>query len=90
MAWAFSGPVSPSARSTRRSILGITFLRHAYVLYDIPQGEIAIAPVDDWAVSNIPAEQYSFVDGPAHQGQEGYDPQENVAQRCAKPSRKAK
>lgn len=90
MAWAFSGPVSPSARPTRRAILGITFLRHAYVLYDIPQGEVAIAPVNDWAVRNIPAEQYSFVDGYVHQGQEGYEPQENVAQRCAKPSGKAR
>ena len=82
MAYAFSGKWDRLKNTERTSILGITFLRHTFVLYDIPQAEVAIAPIHRAAIETMGADQVTFVDGYVHQGQPGYNPSPAQAPSC--------
>jgi hypothetical protein len=85
MGVAFEGPVPPAGRSSRRAILGITFLRHAFIVYDLPQSEVSVAAIDPSAVKLNKPEEYSFDDRKKHQDQTGYNPVNGQSPSCPKP-----
>ncbi|KAF1850465.1 acid protease [Cucurbitaria berberidis CBS 394.84] len=74
---------SPNSYKDRRSILGITFLRHAFVVYDLDQKEVNIAPISQKAIDSEPADEFEFDDRfKTHQAQIGFDPVKLRAERC--------
>ncbi|KAF9693333.1 hypothetical protein EKO04_008659 [Ascochyta lentis] len=65
-----------------RFILGVTFLRHAFILYDLPQEEVALAPIKQSALKNKAILTY-FDDLYDHKGQGSYNPVEGVRESCS-------
>jgi hypothetical protein len=82
--YALSGKYDPRQNEERTAILGLTFLRNAFILYDIPQIELALAPIDREAIRTQDPERVTFVDkaGSKHQEQPGYNPYEAEAMSC--------
>jgi hypothetical protein len=74
--------VPPSKHYDSRAILGITFLRHAFIVYDLPQSEVSIAAIDPSAVAKGKPEEYSFNDKKEHQSQPGYNPVKGATLSC--------
>ncbi|KAF2014524.1 acid protease [Aaosphaeria arxii CBS 175.79] len=77
----FQGQMRPVDRNDRH-ILGVTFLRRLIVLYDLPQGEVALGLADQVAMKKVKPKLYSFDDVKRHQGQGPYNPVQGVEEVC--------
>jgi hypothetical protein len=86
MLLGFSGGVKPKENIDRTAILGLTFLRHAFVLYDIPKQQVAMAPVKQPAVKSTGANQVMFNDAYPRKKLPGYNPTLAPPPSCLRPT----